>query len=537
MMSLIKLSSSKSKIAVFLFFLGFLITGLAIAKDYGSHWDEFNSHDFGVRWYQYASNVITNGGPLVPQGKETLHDFVHGPAIEMSFAFLADKLFDFKDSREIILLRHYGTWLLFYISVIFLYLLCRCHFNNEMLALLGCLFLVLHPRIFANSFYDSFDIALLSFYTISMYTLVRYQKTKSLNMAVVHAFTCAILVDIRLIGVMMPFISYILFLWDLVENRQDRRKTWQTIRNTSVYTIALVSFVILFWPYLWRDPFSGMMEIIRLTPRIFFGSTVLYFGEYVKAVQLPWHYIPVWIGITTPILYSLFFIAGCLAIFRVLMKKTLWSYNRTKNDFLFIAAFLFPVLLVIIFHSTLYDSWRHLFFIYPAFVLIALTGVEGCFKLMAKYCHDKTHGAFKAVLTFSIATSFVFTGTFMMRHHPYQNVYFNCLAGENMKEVKEKFDLDYWGLSYRQGLEYITENDKSENIKVYDAVSFEVLANNIKILSVTDRRRISQVMSPDEAKYIITNYRWHKQDYPYPNEFFSINVGNAKILSVFRLKD
>ena len=537
MMSLIKLSSSKSKIAVFLFFLGFLITGLAIAKDYGSHWDEFNSHDFGVRWYQYASNVITNGGPLVPQGKETLHDFVHGPAIEMSFAFLADKLFDFKDSREIILLRHYGTWLLFYISVIFFYLLCRCHFNNEMLALLGCLFLVLHPRIFANSFYDSFDIALLSFYTISMYTLVRYQKTKSLNMAVVHAFTCAILVDIRLIGVMMPFISYILFLWDLVENRQDRRKTWQTIRNTSVYTIALVSFVILFWPYLWRDPFSGMMEIIRLTPRIFFGSTVLYFGEYVKAVQLPWHYIPVWIGITTPILYSLFFIAGCLAIFRVLMKKTLWSYNRTKNDFLFIAAFLFPVLLVIIFHSTLYDSWRHLFFIYPAFVLIALTGVEGCFKLMAKYCRGKTHTVIKAALVFSILIGFLSTSIFMLKYHPHQNVYFNCLAGENMKEVKEKFDLDYWGLSYRQGLEYITENDKSENIKVYDAVSFEPLANNIKILSVTDRRRISQVMSPDEAKYIITNYRWHKQDYPYPNEFFSINVGNAKILSVFRLKD
>lgn len=356
MMSLMKLNSSKSKIAVFLFFLGFLITGLAITKDYGAHWDEFNSHDFGVRWYHYASNVITDGEPLVPQGKETLHDIVHGPAIEMSFAFLADKLFALKDSREIILLRHYGTWLLFYISVIFFYLLCRLHFNNEMIALLGCLFLVLHPRIFANSFYNSVDIALLSFYTISMYTLIRYQKTKSLPMAMVHAFTCAILVDIRLIGVMMPFISYILLFWDLVENRQDKRKAWQTIRNAAVYTIALVSFGILFWPYLWRDPFSGMMEVIRMTPRIGFGRTVLYLGEYLKAMQLPWHYIPVSISITTPILYGFFFIAGCLAITRVLMKKTLWSYNRTKNDFLFIALFLFPILLVIIFHSTLYDS-------------------------------------------------------------------------------------------------------------------------------------------------------------------------------------
>lgn len=295
--------------------------------------------------------------------------------------------------------------------------------------------------------------------------------------------------------------------------------------------------MLLFWPYLWKDPFSGILEIVRQTPRIAMGAENLYFGEFVKAMQLPWHYVPVWIGITTPLLYSLFFVAGCLVMFRIFVKKTLWSDNSIKNYFLFIAAFSFPIFLVIIFNSSLYDSWRHLFFVYPAFVLIALTGVEGCFKLMAEYCHGKTHFVFKAALAFSIGISFLVTGVFMVRHHPYQNVYFNFLAGKNMEEVKDNFDLDYWGLSHRQGLEHIAENDKSENIKIYDAVSFAPLANNLKILPVADRKRISQVMSPDKANYLITNYRWHKDEYPYPHEFFSIHVGNAKIMSVFKLKD
>jgi hypothetical protein len=36
--------------------------------------------------------------------------------------------------------------------------------------------------------------------------------------------------------------------------------------------------------------------------------------------------------------------------------------------------------------------------------------------------------------------------------------------------------------------------------------------------------------------YALSNYRWHKEDYPYPNEFYSITVGRAKIMSVFKLE-
>ena len=40
----------------------------------------------------------------------------------------------------------------------------------------------------------------------------------------------------------------------------------------------------------------------------------------------------------------------------------------------------------------------------------------------------------------------------------------------------------------------------------------------------------------ERSGYFATIYKLHPQDYPYESEIYSIKVGNAKILSVFRLR-
>jgi len=362
-------------------------------------------------------------------------------------------------------------------------------------------------------------------------------QTKTAGSAILHAFASAMLIDIRSIGIVIPFLSYLIFLWDLGEIRHDKGKAVRDVRNIFIYTLLLIFFVILFWPYLWRNPFSGIVEIIRQTPRILWGETVLYFGEYIKATQLPWHYVPVWIGITTPILYSFFFVVGCIVSVRHLLDRSRWAAGVSKDYFLFLSAFVLPVALVAGLNSTLYDSWRHMFFVYPAFVLIALIGLKAIYELIKRYCRGESYFAIRASLSVFIIFSLSSTVVSMIQYHPFQNVYFNVLAGRDMKTIKDRFDLDYWGLSYRQALEKILEKDKEENIALHDAVGFVgPMANNIKILPIGDRKRLGPVGSSEEAKYVLTNYRWHKQDYRYPDEFFSICVGNAKIMSVFRLK-
>ena len=42
----------------------------------------------------------------------------------------------------------------------------------------------------------------------------------------------------------------------------------------------------------------------------------------------------------------------------------------------------------------------------------------------------------------------------MYSNHPFQNVYFNILAG---KKFNERFEMDYWGISNKNALEYIAK--------------------------------------------------------------------------------
>jgi hypothetical protein len=121
----------------------------------------------------------------------------------------------------------------------------------------------------------------------------------------------------------------------------------------------------------------------------------------------------------------------------------------------------------------------------------------------------------------------------MVKYHPYQNVYFNILAGKNMVEIKNNFELDYWGLSYRQALEYILKKDMDKTIKICVANFPGML--NAKILTPNDLLRLAYVEKPEEAKYFLSNYRWHKEEYLYKEEYYSKKVGGVRIMVVYKM--
>jgi len=120
----------------------------------------------------------------------------------------------------------------------------------------------------------------------------------------------------------------------------------------------------------------------------------------------------------------------------------------------------------------------------------------------------------------------------MIRYHPFQNVYFNRLAGKDLAEIKKKFDLDYWGLSYRKALEFIVTHDSREKIFIHSANLPGKM--NAAILPADDRRRLVFVDRIKDADYFITNYRWQNYDLAYPGKIFSVSVRGADIVSVFK---
>ena len=364
--------------------------------------------------------------------------------------------------------------------------------------------------------------------------MTRYLNNKTWPNAIFHAIVCAFLIDIRILGIIVPIFTYFFLIADLVIKKDLKINGKKVILSFSVYLILLISLTVLFWPTLWTNPLGNLIEAYKWMSSHPWEGQVLYFGSLTKGSDLPWHYIPVWLLMTTPILYIIGFAIGSFVTIKILLKNPIQFYNRGRDDLIFILWFFLPLTIIILLNSTLYDGWRHMFYIYPAFLILSLKGLVSLFEFIKIRFKGTRFKIASTVIILLIASSFLYTGQFMVRYHPYQNVYFNPIAGFNMNNIKNNFDLDYWGLSYRKALEYILENDKDKTIKIY--VTEHPGKYNSFLLPPDDRDRLVYVNNPDEAKYFLSSYRQHPDEYQYENEYYSIEIGGAKIMVVYLLK-
>ena len=90
----------------------------------------------------------------------------------------------------------------------------------------------------------------------------------------------------------------------------------------------------------------------------------------------------------------------------------------------------------------------------------------------------------------------------MYKNHPFQNVYFNFLAGKN---YNENFEMDFLGVSNKKALEYIYENEVGRT-KIY-SLSTTDLNLSKKILKKEIRETIEIVHDINSAYYVTNNYR------------------------------
>jgi len=501
---------------VLFFFIALLLIGLNVFKDYGVHYDEYINQSFGNQNLQCIINVgkyhsLSQTGPLAQQN----HYLIHGPLIETLLSTLQRSL-NLACSREILFMRHLGCFLIFFLGVIFFYLLGNIYFHNWKLSLIGCLFLVLSPRIFANAFYDTVDVPFLSFYIMSMYTLLRLVRHKTVLNLLFHTLACAFLITTRQVGLIMPAITFLPFFLDMFKYPAFKTKI-KTAIQFSFYMAVLMILTIIFWPILWCHPYFNFKNVLNAIFHLYNPITVLYLGQWMPREDVPWHYTLVWILITTPLLYCFYFLIGFVISIKLILKNSSGIIRR--NSILMMLCFLAPLVLS---KGKVYDGWRVLFFIYPAFLIFSLAGLSALWQSKLR----------ALILVLTILT-LISTGYDMVKNHPFENVYFNGLAGKDMQEVKTRFDLDYWGLSYKQGLEYILKTDKDKIILVATDPDTPYIQNNLNILPDRDKERLREVPL-EEATYFLTNYRGHPQEYPYP-EYYSIKIGDAKIMGVYKL--
>ena len=109
----------------------------------------------------------------------------------------------------------------------------------------------------------------------------------------------------------------------------------------------------------------------------------------------------------------------------------------------------------------------------------------------------------------------------MINNHPNQYVFFNNFVN---KDVEKKYEMDYWGLSYKENFEYLLSIDNRNKIKVWNASANNIFYHLFAIKE-EDRKRIQNVEFKEEADYIITNFYIDTNTYD-PNFLNSYTIVN-----------
>ncbi len=445
------------------------------------------------------------------------------------------------DLQSIYTFRHRMNFLLFFAGVVAFFLLAVKTFQDWKLGLLSCLILLLSPRIFAHSFFNPKDLPFLSVFVIAVYTMLNYFDKKTFAAAAIHGIVCAFLIGIRIMGILVPFLTCCFLLYEnLAHHKKVGHEPVCKQSNFTIYIAYLVPFTVFFWPLLWSRPLVNFTNAFLDANRHTWPGFNLFAGRLIPAADLPRYYIPVWILITTPLSYIFLFITGLFALMR---RAGGPGGTRQRNLLICALWFFLPLLTVVILRSTLYDGWRQMFFIYPALVIIAVYGWHTLYGYLSRHNAPRFFVYLRLALIVVLIVQLGSVGSFMVRSHPYQHVYFGDIAYSHFLDVdKDGFERDYWALSMREALEYILSQDDREEVKVHPENWIPQV--NSYMLSREKRGRLRFVSQIDAADYYITHYRWHMWGHvEFPpqgasrsvEEFYSISVDGVNILTVFRL--
>lgn len=499
----------------FWFFTIFFFIGLFSFTDYGLGWDD----EWSRTATGYANfNYIFNGDNSLLTNNEKYH----GPFVELLLVF-AEKISGLTDTADVYYLRHFLLFALFFCAVIAFYAVAK-NLYGTFYGLIGCLMLVLSPRIFSDAFFNSKDLAFLSLFTIGLYFFIKFVKNPTIKWALIYAFITGAIIDTRILGIMLPLltIGYILLFNFL--NKIPRK----SLISLLVYIVATLIFIILFWPILWENPYHHFVAAFVEMKKFHWDGHVFFNNHPVHTSSLPWYYIPVWVCITTPIMYVILISMGLLIFIRQLIINPFKELLNELEIFSVFVLLTLPVASVVLLNSVVYDGWRHLFFIYPLLIIMSLYGIKKLIKFIEKIKYAKE--GFFAFLFFNM----IFIGFWMVKNHPFQNVYFSTFSRKYF-EVGRKFELDYWGISYKQGLEYLSENIKDTDTIIYTSLNLPGKINHM-IINEKNRSKLKYVEPHDSTwVYYLTNFRGAGD--PENTELLhKISIDNIPIMGVYKRK-
>lgn len=492
-----------------LLFIMFSLMAVSIYQDYGQSYDEFAQRQIGLVSYKYIFN----------DDKE-LDNFVdrdHGVGFELPLLML-EKPLGITDTRDITLMRHIVTHLFAILCLFTGYMLTLQISGSRWIASFIYIMLVLHPRLYAHTYFNTKDIPSMALNMVTLWAAFNAFQSKRAFWYILTGIVCGYAISIRLMNVLVVCPLIVFFIIDVFScNKQDRKKQIFSLLSF-VFAVSIIAYAC--WPTLWAHPIDSLISSFKSLSKFRWEDDVLLAGRIINATKLPWYYIPLWFTITIPELWLLAGIAGITISLYKVFKNPIQSFtDPLKRSYLLWGfCFFVPVIMVIALHSILYDDWRHLYFIYPSFIMLLSVA-------LIEISTTKWWRWFKLVFT----TQLIYLLFFMWQYHPYQQVYFNHLVSHKKDTLMKNYELDYWASSYKDGLEWILQDSDAEKISINHEW---IIEQNANMLTPEKRKRFIYSRNKDTVDYFIQHFCTRPYKHPKEKAVFEIEVLNSPILRV-----
>ncbi len=530
------LNSSKfAKTVSIIVFIVFVIVGLLSYRDYAISIDEPIHRMYSIVTYRWVNRTLFDRGVFINEGTEDLGNFeekYYGVAIQLPLLVAEDIYQMVKHEpmpvRSIYHMRHIYFHLIYILSLYCFFCLTAKIFHSDWAGILAVLMIYSFGRFFAESFYNTMDTVFASLCMISFFCAYKVLSagcgTKwCLIFAVVTAFT----VSSRMAGAMIPLGLMVLILMDRIRYRQPF--PWKPF----LLIAAAYPIWILITPASWTNPLKFSFEFISAFSDYHWNGVVLFEGKYLWKEEVPADYWLRWIGMTVPLVYQVFAVIGLFLfvrhIFKIILNKSnvdvsiqngargglatcaakptqaclspcaslgseqLHLYYDTTDKILLIMFVLFTgsLLYQIICHPTVYNSWRHGFYLYPLLITFAVYAL-----LRLKQWKMRTGVICTAVTSLSLVYHLIL----LVVNHPAQYTAFNLIG----QRFADQYEGDYWGMSVFQCLNWILDQG-SEPVTVspYYPRTKGMIYNDLNMLTDEEQERISVAFVDSDYQIVL----------------------------------
>ncbi len=432
-----------------LFRLAFLSVALAIfiilpilSLDAGLSGDDEKHYEHAIKVYKY----FTEDDPSALNDPQYKLNF-YGQSFDF-FTYLLIRLFHLEDHPYEA--RHAMIAISGAAAILVTGLLVKL-FAGYSGGLLALILMFLSPRFLGHSFNNPMDVPFALGNIFTLYHIILFLK-KLPRISTRSALWIALGIGwsngIRIGGMLLvPYLFMFAGLYLIIHKWPWKifSAGWWRFAIKGLLTLILISaggyvLSLLTWPYALQDMINHPIQAFKVMTNIQVSIRVLYNGMIYWSDNLPWHYIPLNVIISVPVIILLGWIASA----------STWYMDRKERQgywyFLLWFTILFPVIFIIYRESNVYGGWRHMMFIYPSMLALAAIALTSLIRKIRR-----GWGRYVALLVLAAGLAHPLVHT--IRNHPNTYIYFNEWSG-GINNTFGRFETDYYANSLKPASDY-----------------------------------------------------------------------------------